>query len=125
VVGHKARGSEGDRKVALRGSRPALARQQEVQQGFKQELILARQGTNKNVIRIFDLGEADGIKFISMDYIEGRDLRSLLKEKGKLSGEEATGITVQVCQALEAAHSEGVVHRDLKPQNIMVDGQGR
>src|SRR5437870_2326972 len=122
---YKARDRELDRWVALKVIRPELANQQEVLRRFKQELILARQVTHKNVIRIFDLGEADGIKFISMDFIEGQDLRGLLRQKGRLTPEESTAIIVQVCQALEAAHAEGVVHRDLKPQNIMLDSQGR
>ncbi|OLE21179.1 MAG: hypothetical protein AUI36_34495 [Cyanobacteria bacterium 13_1_40CM_2_61_4] len=122
---YKARDRELDRFVALKVIRPELANQQEVLRRFKQELILARQVTHKSVIRIFDLGEAEGIKFISMDYIEGQDLRSLLRQKGRLAPEEATAIIAQVCQALEAAHAEGVVHRDLKPQNIMLDSQGR
>src|SRR5579863_1721542 len=122
---YKARDRELDRYVALKIIRPELANQPEVLRRFKQELILARKVTHKNVIRIFDLGEADGIKFISMDFIEGQDLRSLLNQKGKLSPEEATAIMLQVCQALDAAHAEGVVHRDLKPQNIMIDAQGR
>src|SRR5438094_6654801 len=122
---YKARDRELDRFVALKVIRPELANQQEVLRRFKQELILARQVTHKNVIRIFDLGEADGIKFISMDFIEGQDLRGLLRQKGRLSPEEATSIVMQVCQALEAAHAEGVVHRDLKPQNIMLDSSGR
>src|SRR5438128_7327102 len=122
---YKARDRELDRWVALKVIRPELANQQEVLRRFKQELILARQVTHKNVIRIFDLGEAEGIKFISMDFIEGQDLRGLLRQKGRLTPEESTAIIVQVCQALEAAHAEGVVHRDLKPQNIMLDSQGR
>ena len=64
-------------------------------------------------------------KFITMDYVEGRDLKSLLVERGKLPPEEAVPIIQQVCRGLEAAHTEGVVHRDLKPQNIMVDANGR
>jgi serine/threonine protein kinase len=122
---YKARDREVDRLVALKIIRPELASQPEVLRRFKQELILARKVTHKNVIRIFDIGEAEGIKFISMDFIEGQDLRALLRQKGKLAPEEAVNIMVQVGQALEAAHSEGVVHRDLKPQNIMIDAQGR
>jgi tetratricopeptide (TPR) repeat protein/predicted Ser/Thr protein kinase len=122
---YKARDRELDRMVALKVIRPELAGRPEILQRFKQELILARKVTHRNVIRIFDLGDADGIKFITMEFIEGRDLKSLLVENGKLKPEQAVEIVQQVCLALEAAHSEGVVHRDLKPQNIMVDQQGR
>jgi tetratricopeptide (TPR) repeat protein/predicted Ser/Thr protein kinase len=122
---YKARDRELDRMVALKVIRPELAGQPDILQRFKQELILARKVTHRNVIRIFDLGDADGIKFITMEFIEGRDLKSLLVEKGKLAPDQAVEIMQQVCLALEAAHSEGVVHRDLKPQNIMVDQQGR
>jgi eukaryotic-like serine/threonine-protein kinase len=122
---YKVRDRELDRFVALKVIRPELAVRPEILQRFKQELILARQVTHKNVIRIFDLGEAEGVKFITMDFIEGKDLKALLYERGKFSAEESVKIMAQVCRALEAAHSEGVVHRDLKPQNIMVDSQER
>jgi len=122
---YKARDRELDRMVALKVIRPEMAAHPDTLRRFKQELILARKITHKNVIRIFDLGEADGIKFITMEYIEGQDLRSLMTEKGKLSFEETARIVEQVCLALEAAHAEGVVHRDLKPQNIMLDKQGK
>ncbi len=122
---YKARDTELDRIVALKLIRPELARNPEILRRFKQELILARQVTHKNVIRIFDLGQSDGIKFITMDFVEGRDLRVLLVERGKFPGEEASRLMLQICRALEAAHAEGVIHRDLKPQNIMVTGDGR
>lgn len=122
---YKARDRELDRLVALKVIRPELAGRPEILQRFKQELILARKVTHRNVIRIFDLGDADGIKFITMEFIEGRDLKSLLVDKGKLDPKQAVEVVQQVCLALEAAHTEGVVHRDLKPQNIMVDNQGR
>ena len=111
--------------AALKVIRPEMANHPEVLQRFKQELILARQVTHKNVIRIHDFGEAEGVKFITMDFVEGRDLASLIRERGHLPSEEVVTIIAQVCRALEAAHAEGVVHRDLKPQNIMLDTQGR
>src|SRR5712692_5449672 len=122
---YQAKDRELDRMVALKVIRPELAGHPEILQRFKQELTLARQVTNRNVIRSFDLGEAEGVKFSTMECIEGQDLRTLLAEKGKYKVEEAVGIMHQVCLALEAAHSEGVVHRDLKPQNIMLDDQGK
>jgi len=122
---YKAQDRELDRVVALKVIRPELAVHPEVLARFKQELILARKVTHRNVIRIFDLGEAGGTKFITMDFVDGQDLKALIKARGKLPVEEIVQILKQVCFALEAAHSEGVVHRDLKPQNIMVDQQGK
>jgi Serine/threonine protein kinase len=122
---YKARDRELERDVALKLIRSELARNAEILRRFKQELILARQVTHRNVIRIFDLGQADGHKYITMEYLEGRDLRAVLREKGRFPPEEAAKIILQICRALEAAHAEGVIHRDLKPQNIMLDASGR
>ena len=122
---YKARDTELDRLVALKLIRRELAKNPEILRRFKQELILARQVTHKNVIRIFDLGESDGTKFITMDFVEGQDLRHLLHEQGKFPPEQAARMMLQICRALEAAHSEGVIHRDLKPHNIMLDKTGR
>jgi eukaryotic-like serine/threonine-protein kinase len=122
---YKARDKDLDRNVALKLIRPELAKNPEILRRFKQELILARQITHKNVIRIFDLGQFGHIKFITMDFVEGQDLRHLLKDKGKFPPQEAARIMLQICRALEAAHAEGVIHRDLKPPNIMLDASGR
>jgi len=122
---YKARDRELDRLVAIKVIRPELAGRPDILQRFKQELILARKVTHRNVIRIFDLGEADGVKFITMEFIDGHDLKSLLSKSRKLPVDRAVEIIQQVCLALDAAHTEGVVHRDLKPQNIMIDQQGR
>jgi eukaryotic-like serine/threonine-protein kinase len=124
-VVYKARDMELERLVALKLIRPELASNPEILRRFKQELILAREVTHRNVIRIFDLGQAKGFKFITMEFVEGRDLRAVLREKSKLSPDEAVQIVAQVCRALESAHAAGVVHRDLKPQNIMLDAKGR
>jgi len=122
---YKARDTELERLVALKLIRPELASNPEILRRFKQELILAREVTHRNVIRIFDLGQARGIKFITMEFVEGRDLRTVIRDRGKLPPDETVTIIAQVCRALEAAHAAGVVHRDLKPQNIMLDAKDR
>jgi tetratricopeptide (TPR) repeat protein len=122
---YKVRDRELDRLVALKLIRPELTTNPEILKRFKQELILARQITHRNVIRIFDLAQADGFKFITMEYLEGKDLRVVLRERTKFPPDESAKIVLQICRALEAAHAEGVIHRDLKPQNIMLDANGR
>jgi tetratricopeptide (TPR) repeat protein/predicted Ser/Thr protein kinase len=122
---YKAKDREVGHLVALKVIRPELANQQEILHRFRQELILARQITHKNVIRIFDLGQAEGVRYITMEFVEGRDLHSLLRAGHKFTLGEKVRIVQQVCRALEAAHGEGVVHRDLKPHNIMVEEDGR
>ncbi|MBV9771415.1 MAG: protein kinase, partial [Bryobacterales bacterium] len=121
----KAHDKEVERIVALKVIRPELAGSPDILRRFRQELVLARQITHRNVVRIYDLGVADGVRFISMEYIEGQELGDLLEARGKLPAKEAAEIMLQVCYGLEAAHRTGVVHRDLKPQNIMIDKQGR
>ena len=122
---YKAKDLELDRLVALKVIRPELAKNPAIIDRFKQELLLSQRVTHRNVIRIYDLGEGDGVKFITMEFIEGEDLRSLIFERKKLPPEEAVAIMEQVCLALDAAHSVDVIHRDLKPQNIMQDKAGR
>jgi tetratricopeptide (TPR) repeat protein/TolB-like protein/predicted Ser/Thr protein kinase len=122
---YKAMDRELDRPVALKLIRPQLAANPSILARFKQELLLAQQVTHKNVVRIYDLGDADGVKFITMEFVEGEDLRGLIQEHRKFSPEDAVAIIQQVCRALEAAHGAGIIHRDLKPQNIMRDKTGR
>ncbi|MFL6450001.1 MAG: protein kinase domain-containing protein [Bryobacteraceae bacterium] len=122
---YKAHDIEVDRLVAIKIIRPDLASDASILQRFKQEVILSRQVTHRNVVRIYDLGVAGDLKFISMEFIEGRELTSLIDESGKLPQKHAAEIMLQVCRGLEAAHAAGVIHRDLKPQNIMMDTQGR
>ena len=122
---YKSSDRELGRPVALKVIRPELASNPAILARFKQELLLAHQVTHRNAVRVYDLGEASGVKFITMEFVEGSDLRSLLLKQGKFSSEEAVEIVRQICLALEAAHGVGVIHRDLKPQNVMQDKQGR
>ena len=114
-----------DRLVALKVIRPEFAGNAQILQHLKQELILARQITHRNIVRIFDLGHAEGARFITMEFVEGEDLSRMLNRRGKLPSPEAAEIITQVARGLEAAHSEGEVHCDLKPQNIVIDAQGK
>ena len=122
---YQARDTELERTIALKLIRPDLATNPMVLKRFKQELILSRNVTHRNVVRIFDLGEAQGTRFITMELVEGEDLRTLLARQGRLPSEEAVGILEQISAALEAAHAAGVIHRDLKPQNVMREPGGR
>ncbi len=120
---YKAYDTELGRTVALKLVKKELAASRQIMQRFKQELLLASKISHKNILRIHDLGEVDGIKFISMAYVEGPDLAGLIVKGGRLTPERALKFAKQLCSALEAAHHEGVVHRDLKPQNILIDQQ--
>jgi eukaryotic-like serine/threonine-protein kinase len=122
---YKAKDRELDRLVALKVIRPELASNPDILQRFKQEILLSSKVTHRNVVRIYDLGEAEGLKFITMEYVDGRDLRQKLKQEGKLGVAEARDIIAQVFSGLAAAHREGIIHRDLKPGNIMQDATGR
>jgi serine/threonine protein kinase/tetratricopeptide (TPR) repeat protein len=114
-----------DIPVALKVIRPEMAQDpaiaEQLDRRFKRELLLARQVTHKNVVRIHDLGEIKGIKYITMTFIEGEDLLGILKRDGKVAVPDALKIMRPVVEGLVAAHEAGVVHRDLKPANIMVE----
>ena len=110
-----------NRTVALKLVRPELMVHPEAMQRFKQELLLASKISHRNILRIHDLGDVAGTKFISMAFVDGSDLHHILQSQGKLTIERTLNISKQLCAALDAAHSESVVHRDMKPQNIMLD----
>ncbi len=92
---------------------------------FRNEVRIARQISHPNVCRVYDIGEAEGTTYLSMEYVDGEDLASLLRRIGRLPQDKALEIARQLCSGLAAAHDKGVVHRDLKPGNIMLDGQGQ
>lgn len=122
---YKAADREVDRTVALKVIRPEMAANPDILARFKQELLLSSKVTHRNVIRIYDLGEAHRVKFITMEFVEGETLHLILKQRKKLEVAEAVDIMEQVASGLAAAHREGIIHRDLKPANIMVDKNGR
>jgi len=122
---YKALDREVGRAVALKLIRPELASNPAMLARFKQELLTATQVTHRNVIRIYDIADADGLKFITMEFVEGDHLRQILLDNGKLQPDKAVEIIRQVCLALDAAHSVGIIHRDLKPPNIMQEAKTR
>ncbi|HXE82759.1 MAG TPA: protein kinase [Gemmatimonadales bacterium] len=91
---------------------------------FKQEIRLARKIAHRNVVRTYDLGEQNGMYYLTMEYVEGTSLKQLIVSRGKLPVEVTLTVGKQLCRALEVAHAEGVIHRDIKPQNIVVEPNG-
>ena len=114
--------------VALKVIRPEVMsdphKARDVERRFKRELLLAREVSHNNVVRIHDLGEIDGIKYITMSFVDGRDLATILGSEPRLTPSRALHIARGVVSGLCAAHEAGVVHRDLKPANIMIDAHG-
>lgn len=92
---------------------------------FHNEVRLARQISHPNVCRVYDIGEVEGHHFLSMEYVDGEDLATLIRRIGRLPRDKGIDIAQQICAGLAAAHDRGVLHRDLKPSNVMVDGRGR
>ncbi len=111
--------------VALKTMNPGIGDDERTLSRLKREVILARKVAHPNVCRIYDIGESDGIHYVSMEFLEGRSLADVLVQDGALSPERGVRIIRQVLEALEEAHKAGVLHRDLKPQNIMVDKNDR
>ena len=111
--------------VAMKFLPEAVALDGAAQARFHREVRLARQISHRNVCRVFDIGEAGGLPFLSMEYVDGEDLASLLRRIGRLPEAKAVDISRQLCAGLAAAHEAGVLHRDLKPSNVMLDSRGK
>jgi serine/threonine-protein kinase len=135
IVGLLGRGGMGEvyraddlklgQAVALKFLPSALATDGAMLARFHGEVRVARQVSHPNVCRVHDIGEVEGHHFLSMEYIDGEDLATLLRRIGRLPGDKAIEIARQMCAGLAAAHDNGVLHRDLKPANVMLDGRGR
>ena len=121
---YKAHDLELNRVVALKLLHPNCSSDDASEQRLKKELLLASRVSHPRVVRVHDFGQMRGIKFISMAFIDGENLKSLLVREGRLPIPRILHIAAQLCEGLQAAHSEGVVHRDLKPHNILLDSGG-
>ncbi len=111
--------------VALKFLPEETARDPKTLVRFHNEVRIARQVGHANVCRVYDIGEVEGVPYLSMEYVDGEDLRSLLRRIGRLPPDKALEIARKLCAGLAAAHDKGVLHRDLKPANIMIDGRGQ
>jgi serine/threonine protein kinase/tetratricopeptide (TPR) repeat protein len=118
---YRVHDDELDRDVALKLIRSDIGENPEALERFKREIQLSSKVTHKNVLRVYDLGASEGIKYLTMQFVEGEDLSTILKREGRLPNARLTHIFRQILEGLIAAHEQGVVHRDLKPQNIMLD----
>ncbi len=110
--------------VALKLLRPEIAQDGETVERFRNEIRLARRIAHRNVCRMYDLGEEGLTVYITMEYVSGEDLKSFLRRAGHLTEAKAVAVARQLCDGLAEAHRLGVVHRDLKPQNVMIDKDG-
>ncbi|MFC2168600.1 protein kinase [Acidobacteriota bacterium] len=111
-------------KIALKLIKPEIATDKKTIERFRNELTTARKIVQKNVCRMYDLNKETNRYFITMEYIEGQDLKGLIRQTGQLTVGKTISIAKQICDGLAEAHSLGVVHRDLKPNNIMIDRGG-
>ena len=119
-----ARDLELDEDIALKVLHPTDVTDQSLDL-FRQELKLARKLTHRNIIRLYDIAEVDGLRFITMEYLDGRDLEALLEDSpGGLEVALALDLAGQICDGLGAAHDLGVIHRDIKPSNVVVQPDG-
>jgi eukaryotic-like serine/threonine-protein kinase len=121
---YKVLDKETTEKVALKLIKPEISADKKTVERFRNELSTARKISHRNVCRMYDLGKESGNYFITMEYVPGEDLKSFIRRAAPLSTARTISIARQVCDGLSEAHHMGVVHRDLKPQNIMIDKQG-
>jgi eukaryotic-like serine/threonine-protein kinase len=124
-VVYKAQDRELGEPVAIKTLKPEMvAADTTALERFKSEIKLARRISHRNVVRTYDLGEMHGLYYLTMEFVEGTSLKDLIRQRGRLPASAVLPIAKQLCRALEVAHDEGVIHRDIKPQNMVVQGDG-
>src|SRR5579862_9970580 len=134
IIGLLGRGGMGEvyratdlalgQSVALKFLPEEAAQNQRLLERFHGEVRVARQVSHPNVCRVYDIGEVEGMPFLSMEYVDGEDLAALLMRIGRLPADKAVETARKLCAGLAVAHDRGVIHRDLKPQNIMINKRG-
>jgi serine/threonine protein kinase/tetratricopeptide (TPR) repeat protein len=121
---YKALDTRINEKIALKLIKPEISSDKKTLERFGNELKLARKIAHKNVGKMFDINEEEGTHYITMEYVSGQDLKGLIRQSGQLAMGTSISIAKQICEGLSEAHKVGVVHRDLKPNNIMIDREG-
>ena len=121
---YKAVDSKIQEKIALKLIKPEIASDKKTIERFGNELKFSRKISHRNVCRMYDLGEDQGSHYITMEYVAGEDLKSMLRMMGRMSPAQTVSIGKQICEGLTEAHRLGIIHRDLKPNNIMIDREG-
>ncbi|MDH4043769.1 MAG: protein kinase [Gemmatimonadota bacterium] len=121
---YRARDLELGEEVAIKTVRPELVSDETFRERFKDEIRLARRISHRNVVRTHDFGETGGVWYLTMEYVEGITLRELLDTRGRLAASVALAVGTQLAECLAVAHEVGVIHRDIKPQNLLLDADG-
>jgi serine/threonine-protein kinase len=121
---YRARDLDLGEEVAIKTVRPELVADETFRERFKDEIRLARRISHRNVVRTHDFGESDGVWYLTMEYVEGITLRELLDTRGRLAPAVALAVGTQLAECLAVAHQVGVIHRDIKPQNLLLDSEG-
>lgn len=121
---YKVLDNEINQVIALKVLNPHISGDERMMERFRNELILSRKITHKNVCRMYDIGKIDKTLYITMEFVKGEDLKSFIRRIGQLPVGKTISIAKQICEGLKEAHLLGVIHRDLKPQNIMIDKNG-
>jgi len=121
---YRARDKELDEEVAIKTLKPQFVTDATLVERFKQEIRLARRLSHRNIVRTHDFGQWRGVYYLTMEYVEGITVRDLLDTRGKLGISAALAVAGQLADALSVAHAQGIVHRDIKPQNLLLDDEG-
>jgi serine/threonine-protein kinase len=121
---YRARDLDLGEEVAIKTVRPELVADETFRERFKDEIRLARRISHRNVVRTHDFGETGGVWYLTMEYVEGITLRELLDTRGRLAPAVALAVGTQLAECLSVAHQVGVIHRDIKPQNLLLDADG-